>query len=203
MSFLIKEEKERKVELACRMAFKFLNDNKDLWDSKGEHPDDQYYNQQLISMVFYNMVYKFGSNVTGVCENGAEKTGLDDHWLSPRMGCDALMNKRRDLLDNYEEFRKFFMLLRTTIKLNKSKNDSKEIKFDNDVKTGITVKNLTIDKYDLIVDNWTVVKGQRKNRTVKDLDPKLGFPLKDLVPDFFTEQEKEYYKPVGTLKEFV
>ena len=58
----LKVEDKRNIELSCKMAFKYLNDNKELWDSKGEHPDDQYYYQQIISMAFYNMVFKFGSN---------------------------------------------------------------------------------------------------------------------------------------------
>jgi hypothetical protein len=198
----LKVEDKRNIELSCKMAFKYLNDNKELWDSKGEHPDDQYYYQQIISMAFYNMVFKFGSNISGYCENGAENN-LDDHWLSPRMGCYALMNQKRELLDDYEKFKEYFMLLRSTIKIKKSTNDSSEIKFVNDVKNGITVKNLTIDKYDMIVDTWTKVEGKGKRKSVTDLDPKLGFPLKHLVPDFFTEEERKYYTPIGTLEEFV
>ena len=106
-------------------------------------------------------------------------------------------------LDNYEEFRKFFLLLRSTIKITKSKNDTDEIKFVNDFKTGIVVKNLTIDKYDLIVDRWTLVEGIGKNKTIKDIDPKIGFPLKHLIPEFFTIEEKKYHTPSGTLEKFV
>ena len=149
------------------------------------------------------MVYKFGADASGYCENGSEKTGTDDHWLSPRMGCYAIMNTKRDILDNYEEFKKFFLLLRSTIKITKSKNDTDEIKFVNDFKTGIVVKNLTIDKYDLIVDRWTLVEGIGKNKTIKDIDPKIGFPLKHLIPEFFTIEEKKYHTPSGTLEKFV
>ena len=171
------------------------------WDSTDGGPHNQYYIRQVISRAFYNMVFAYGSNITGYCENGAEKE-LDDHFLSPRMGCYALMNEKRELLDNYEEFRDFFHLLRLTIKILKSKNDSDEIKFVNDIKTGIVVKNLTIDKYDLIVDNWTYVEGSGRKKSIQDLDPKLGFPLKHLIPDFFTAEERKYYTPIGRLVEF-
>ena len=90
-------------------------------------------------------------------------------------------------------------MLRLTIKLKKSKNDTDEIKFVNDIKTGIVIKNLTIEKYDLIVDHWTYVEGKGRRRSIQDLDPKGGFPLKNLVPDFFTAEEREYYTPVGRL----
>ena len=199
---LIKQENKRSVEIACQHAFNYLNSQVEEWDSTDGEPYDQYYKQQLISMVFYNTVFKFGSNITGYCENGAEKE-LDDHFLSPRMGCYSLMNQKRELLDNYEEFRKFFYLLRYTIKIIKTKNDSDEIKFVNSEEDGIVVKNLTIDKYDLIVDNWVYVKGKGRKRSIQDLDPKLGFPLKHLVPDFFTAEEKKYYTPRGNLKEYL
>jgi len=193
---LLEEEYKRGVELACEQAFKLLKNSLEEWDTKD--PTDQYYYRQNISMMFYNLVFKYGSNISGYCENGAERN-CDDHFMSPRMGCYAIMNKNRTLLDNYEKFKEFFYLLRLTIKILKSKNDSDEIKFVNDIKTGIVVKNLTIDKYDLIVDNWTYVEGSGRHRSVQPLDPKDGFPLKSLVPDFFTAEEKEYHTPVGRL----
>ena len=107
---MINEEEGRGIELACEQAFKYLNNNIEEWDTVGI---DQYYYRQIISMAFYNMVYKFGSNISGYCENGSEKNGTDDHWLSPRMGCYAMMNLKRELLDDYEEFRKFFYLFKT------------------------------------------------------------------------------------------
>ena len=174
MVMIIKEEYKRGVELACEQAFKLLKNSIEEWDEPNEI--DQYYYRQNISMMFYNLVFKYGSNATGYCEMGAEKSGTDDHWLSPRMGCYALMNQRRDLLDNYDKFREYFMLLRTTIKIIKSKNDTDEIKFVNDIKTGIVVKNLTIDKYDLIISKWSYVRGLGKNRRLKHLDEELGFP---------------------------
>tara|TARA_Y100000114_G_scaffold43623_1_gene39115 strand:+ start:1171 stop:1767 length:597 start_codon:yes stop_codon:yes gene_type:complete len=196
---MIKKENKIGVELACKQAFKYLKNNIEEWDTIGT---EQYYYQQIISMVFYNMVFKFGSNISGYCENGAEKSGTDDHWLSPRMGCYAIMNEKRELLDNYEEFREFFYLLRSTIKLNKSKNDSDEIKFVNDIKTGIVVKNLTIDKYDLIVNSWTYVEGEGRRKSIQDLDPKNGFPLRHLIPDFFTTEERKYYTETRNLEAF-
>jgi len=199
-TYMINEEEGRGIELACEQAFKYLNNNIEEWDTVGI---DQYYYRQIISMAFYNMVYKFGSNISGYCENGSEKNGTDDHWLSPRMGCYAMMNLKRELLDDYEEFRKFFYLLRSTIKLNKSKNDSDEIKFVNDIKNGIVVKNLTVDKYDLIVDNWTYVEGKGKRKSIQDLNPKDGFPLKSLIPEFFTAEERKYHTPIGTLNNYL
>lgn len=196
---MIKKENKIGVELACKQAFKYLKNNIEEWDTIGT---EQYYYQQIISMAFYNMVFKFGSNISGYCENGAEKSGTDDHWLSPRMGCYAIMNEKRELLDNYEEFREFFYLLRSTIKLNKSKNDSDEIKFVNDIKTGIVVKNLTIDKYDLIVNSWTYVEGEGRRKSIQDLDPKNGFPLRHLIPDFFTTEERKYYTETRNLEAF-
>ena len=201
MVMIIKEEYKRGVELACEQAFKLLKNSIEEWDEPNEI--DQYYYRQNISMMFYNLVFKYGSNSTGYCEMGAEKSGTDDHWLSPRMGCYALMNQRRDLLDNYDKFREYFMLLRTTIKIIKSKNDTDEIKFVNDIKTGIVVKNLTIDKYDLIISKWSYVRGLGKNRRLKHLDEELGFPLKELVPDFFIAEERKYYTPRGKLDEFI
>ena len=196
---MIKKENKIGVELACKQAFKYLKNNIEEWDTIGT---EQYYYQQIISMAFYNMVFKFGSNISGYCENGAEKSGTDDHWLSPRMGCYAIMNEKRELLDNYEEFKEFFYLLRSTIKLNKSKNDSDEIKFVNDIKTGIVVKNLTIDKYDLIVNSWTYVEGEGRRKSIQDLDPKNGFPLRHLIPDFFTTEERKYYTETRNLEAF-
>ena len=196
---MIKKENKIGVELACKQAFKYLKNNIEEWETIGT---EQYYYQQIISMAFYNMVFKFGSNISGYCENGAEKSGTDDHWLSPRMGCYAIMNEKRELLDNYEEFREFFYLLRSTIKLNKSKNDSDEIKFVNDIKTGIVVKNLTIDKYDLIVNSWTYVEGEGRRKSIQDLDPKNGFPLRHLIPDFFTTEERKYYTETRNLEAF-
>lgn len=198
---MIEQEDRREVEIACEHAFNYLNSAVKEWDTV--EPNDQYYKRQLISMLFYNMVFKFGTNVSGYCENGAEKTGTDDHWLSPRMGCHAIMNEKRELLKNYEEFREFFYLLRTTIKIDKKKNDTDDNKFKNNIETGISVKNLTIDKYDLIVDKWTLVEGKGKGKRMKDLDPKLGFPLKHLVPDFFTAEEKKYHTPTGNLTEYL
>lgn len=195
---------EKSVELSCEHAFEYLKTlGKTAWDKYPVGSLNRYLEHQLVTMVFYNMVYKFGSDASGYCENGSEKTGTDDHWLSPRMGCYAIMNTKRDILDNYEEFKKFFLLLRSTIKITKSKNDTDEIKFVNDFKTGIVVKNLTIDKYDLIVDRWTLVEGIGKNKTIKDIDPKIGFPLKHLIPEFFTIEEKKYHTPSGTLEKFV
>ena len=192
------------VERACKHAFEYLKTiGQKEWDRFPVDSYDRHTTHQLVTLVFYNLVFKFGSNVSGYCENGSEKSGTDDHWLSPRMGCLSIMNTNREMLNNYDEFREFFLLLRSTIKINKSKNDTDEIKFINDFKTGIIVKNLTINKYDLIVDRWTYVKGKGKNRRIKDVDPKIGFPLKHLIPDFFTTEERKYYTPTGTLKEFV
>jgi hypothetical protein len=203
MIIKLKNENKRSVELSCQHTFWYLNSIKELWDKTDGKPNDQYYNQQIISRIFYNAAYGFGSNISGYRENGVLTNAPDDHWLSPRMGCYALMNQKREWLDDYEKFREYFMLLRSTIKIKKSKNDSNEIKFVNDVKNGITVKNLTINKYDMIVDTWIYVEGTGKRKEVTDLDPKLGFPLKHLVPDFFTEEERKYYTPIGTLEEFV
>ena len=202
----IDQETKGCVEIACRHAFDYLRTIgvKD-WDNTDGSAEDIYYRRQLVSAVFYNIVFKFGSNITGYCELGAEKNGTDDHFLSPRMGCYALMNQRRDLLENknYDEFAKFYRLLRCTIKIKKDKNDTDEIKFVNDFKTGIIVKNLTVDKYEKIVNKWSYVNGLGKNRTLKHLDEKIGFPLKHLVPEFFTNEEKKYYTPVGNLEKFI
>ena len=56
---LLEEEYKRGVELACEQAFKLLKNSLEEWDTKD--PTDQYYYRQNISMMFYNLVFKYGS----------------------------------------------------------------------------------------------------------------------------------------------
>ena len=82
------DRKKKQIDLACRQCFDYMNTiGRRDWDIEDNLTGDR---RQIIYMVFYNLVYKFGSEASGWEDIDCRKQGIktsDDHFLSPRMGC--------------------------------------------------------------------------------------------------------------------
>jgi len=135
-----------------------------------------------IAGIFYNHVYSAGQNVSGyLTKEAVEKKykTTDDHCFSPRMMCYAIMDVCPEVLDDPIEFSKLFDVCRTTVKVTQQQNNT--VKFGRDSEKNIFVTVLTEEKYDSF--RWF-----HKHNGYTDTSK--GFPLKHLIPKFFTEYER-------------
>lgn len=134
---------------------------------------------------FYDQVYRSSTVYTGYVSNDVfvkRENSTKDHFLCPRLMISAIVEQKQDLLYDKEEFFKIFDLCTNTICVLKSQNN--DVKYDN-VDNIITVKQLTIDKYDKYGPWWKL--GSRKHI----LGTYTEFPLKDKIPKWFTKYEKK------------
>lgn len=104
----------------------------------------------------------------------------DDHFLSPRLMIASILNCRPKILNDAVKFREILQLCSQTIKITKKQNN--DVKFKND-DNKLIVKSLTIKKYDEFGPWW--------DNQSNYFDT---FPLKDNIPDFFTEFERSLLK---------
>lgn len=102
----------------------------------------------------------------------------DDHIFAPRLYFRALMKYQREVFSDFNLFYPHFLLCRSTVRVTGKQNT--DVKYDNN-RGRIYVPSLTINKYDTITDGW--------------FHPMHGFvdefPLKDIIPEFFTQFEKD------------
>ena len=92
----------------------------------------------------------------------------------------SILNCRPKILNDAVKFREILQLCSQTIKITKKQNN--DVKFKND-DNKLIVKSLTIKKYDEFGPWW--------DNQSNYFDT---FPLKDNIPDFFTEFEKSLLK---------
>jgi len=138
---------------------------------------------------FYHDVGDSGKNNTGWYSYEAymnrvyEKIdAVEDHYLSPRMGFRAAYHKNKEVLTNYPLFKELFFTSRKVINVTKTQNDA--MKYINEGKGIIKVRELSIHKYSNLSESW--IKFDGKNI----VDESKNFPLLDNLWDWFTEYEK-------------
>lgn len=131
--------------------------------------------KRLIEDIFYDFVNRASKpsgymsfEVLSNPECGVSK----DHWFNPRILCRSIMDSNQELLHNEQAFIELFYTSATTVKVTKPQNQ--------ELKRTIN-KQLTINKYDnygWYFSNYGVAAH-------------IGepFPLKHLVPNFYTQYE--------------
>ena len=141
--------------------------------------------QDWVCNQFYQSVYKTSKTNTGYRSNDAfskhtDEGVTDDHYLAPRLLIRALMENERDILYDEKEFLKIFTLCTQTVKVTKKQNNIVKFKKDS---ADVIVSELTINKYDKFATWW--------DNENNDFDE---FPLKNIVPKFFTKFEESRLK---------
>lgn len=141
--------------------------------------------QNICVNFFYQAVYSVTKTKTGYRSNDAfskhtDEGVTDDHYLAPRLLIRALIENERDILYDEKEFLKIFTLCTQTVKVTKKQNNIVKFKKDN---ADVIVSELTINKYDKFATWW-----DNDNNDFEE------FPLKNIVPKFFTKFEKSRLK---------
>lgn len=134
---------------------------------------------KMTQNLFYQSVFKNHIGKSKYQSNDAfseEFGNTDDHYLSPRLMIAAVINLRKDILFDPIEFANIFNLCSETVRITKNQNNLVRYKTEDHKKS---IKKLTIEKYDDFGPWWD-----------EKTDCFDVFPLKNKVPDFFTEYEK-------------
>lgn len=152
----------------ARYAREFLLRHQDEWTTLT--------NKRIIEDTFYDFVHR-ASKPTGYMsfevmaypEYGSSK----DHWFNPRILCRAIMDTNLPMLYNEQQFIEIFYTSATTVRVTKPQNQ--------ELKRSVN-KQLTIEKYDKY--------GWYFNNYGVAAEPGKGFPLKHVVPVFYTTYEQ-------------
>lgn len=151
--------------------------------------------RQFYSGLFYQSVYGAGLRKTSYQTLAVARgdAATDDHCFSPRLVFRAAMDQCPEIIKDRDEFYNLVDLCRITVRITKKQNI--EVKFD-DKEFGLpVVRKLTCDKYDTF--GW-VEKG--RGLLQEKQDGKLvnsPFPLKYLIPDWFTAFERKCMRECG------
>jgi len=146
--------------------------------------------RELYTNVFYQCIRTLRKDRTPYQTLDAAHAGkvTHDHWLAPRLVLRALMEECPEMLLDRDEFYKVIDLCCSTVGVTAAQNLLVRFK-SNRNKFGLPiVRFLTRDKYDAFT--WT------HNKTGL-LPHKHVFPLKHLIPDWFTAFEKKCMKEHG------
>jgi hypothetical protein len=151
--------------------------------------------RQFYAGVFYQSVCAAGLRKTSYQTLAAAQgnPATDDHCFSPRLVFRAAMDQCPEIITCRDEFYNLIDLCSITVRITKKQNI--EVKFD-DKDGGLpAVHALTRDKYDHF--GW-VEKGrgllQEKHNGCMVNSP---FPLKHLIPDWFTTFEQKCMRERG------
>jgi hypothetical protein len=151
--------------------------------------------RQFYAGLFYQCVCAAGLRKTQYQTLGAAQRlpATDDHCFSPRLVFRAAMDQCPEIIADRDEFYNLMDLCRITVRVTKKQNI--DVKFE-DTDFGLPiVRALTYNKYDNF--GWVAKKCgllQEKH------DGKLvnsPFPLKQLIPDWFTAFEQKCMKEHG------
>jgi hypothetical protein len=145
--------------------------------NKWNSPDSSW--KETLCAKFYHYVGDAGNEDLTWSTMEVEDKYTLDHIFAPRLYFRALMKYHPEVFTDFTLFFPHFQLCRSTVRVTSKQNT--DIKFTN-THGRIRVAALTIDKYDTITDGW--------------FHPMHGFvdefPLKHMIPEFFTQFEKDY-----------
>lgn len=143
---------------------------------------------KILREQYYSWVYYSGVRNTGYMSNDVfnnkNSSFTEDHYLSPRLVISAIIENNIALLYNKELFYEVFNMSREIIKVTKTQNN--DVRFANKNNERV-IKELTVDKYDKFGPWWNVDSVRKKV-----ISCSKEFPLKESIPDWFTEHEKKY-----------
>jgi hypothetical protein len=140
--------------------------------------------------LFYQYIRELGTDRTPyqTLEAAHTKEVTHDHWLAPRLVLRALMEECPEILLDRDEFYNVIDLCCSTVGVTSAQNLLVKFK-PNPNKFGLPiVRSLTRDKYDAFT--WT-------HKKTGLLQHKNVFPLKHLIPDWFTAFEQKCMKEHG------
>jgi hypothetical protein len=161
------------VKEHAEWAFESINLRLHKWDGA----DPEWKNN--LCEKFYHYVGGAGTDDVVWCTMEVDDTYTLDHIFAPRLYFRALMKYHREVFSNFDLFYPHFLRCMTAVRVTAKQNT--DVKYKN-YRGRIRVAALTIDKYDTITDGW--------------FHPKHGFvdefPLKHMIPEFFTQFEKDY-----------
>ena len=146
--------------------------------------------REIYANFFYQCICTLRKDRTPYLTLDAAHTGkvTHDHWLAPRLVLRALMHERPEILLDRDEFYNVIDLCCSTVGVTSAQN--LQVRFTpNKNKFGLPiVRSLTRDKYDAFT--WT-------HKKTGLLQHKNVFPLKHLIPDWFTAFEMKCMKEHG------
>lgn len=153
--------------------------------------------QVYYSTQFYSAVRQAGNIRTPYVTLKATelKKPTPDHCFAPRLVFRAAMDQCPELLLDRESFYHLCEFSRYVVGVTKQENDMVKYKH-NDVGLPL-IRQLTRDKYDQFA--WTEKGRGLLQEKVKNKLVNSPFPLKDIIPDWFTEFEMKCMKEQGYL----
>jgi hypothetical protein len=168
--------------------YKFIQDAHAEW-----HLGKEY--RQFYAGLFYQCVCAAGLRKTPYQTLAAAQRlpATDDHCFSPRLVFRAAMDQCPEIIADRDAFYDLIDLCRITVRVTKKQNI--DVKFD-DVDFGLpVVRALTRDKYDnfgWVAKKCGLLQEKKDGKLVNS-----PFPLKQLIPDWFTVFEQKCMKEHG------
>lgn len=153
--------------------------------------------RKFLYTLFYNSVGQAGAYVTpyqSIASATLNKATLD-HCFAPRIGFLAAMDQCPEILSNREEVYKLVDFCRHTVKVTSEENGNMKYKFNPNGLPIIRIR--TVDKYDRLGWVQTGVGLLQEKRGDKLVNS--PFPLKHLIPDWFTAFEEKCMRHHGYL----
>jgi hypothetical protein len=171
-----------------KKLYKFIQDAHEEW-----HLGNEY--RQFYAGFFYQCVCATGLRKTPYQTLAAaqRQPATDDHCFSPRLVFRAAMDQCPEIIADRDEFYNLVDLCRITVRVTKKQNT--EVKFEDAGCRLPIVRELTYNKYDSFgwVDKKLGLLQEKKNGVLIN----RPFPLRDLIPEWFTAFEQKCMKEHG------
>ena len=144
--------------------------------------------RKMYANIFYQIIRELRTERTPYQTLEAAQAGkvTHDHWLAPRLVLRALMDQCPEKILDHEEFYEIIDLCCSTVGVTSAQN--LQVRFKASKFGSPVVRSLTRDKYDAFT--WT-------HKKTGVLPHKNVFPLKHLIPDWFTAFEQKCMKEHG------